>query len=103
MGPGLRRGDEWRAIALETPSPTRFACHLQPSGLPFPRCGRGVVSHVERLAAAAAALFVGIAEDEAGLQLVLDIVHFAAEDEQGRLGIDIDGDALVLDDLVMRL
>jgi hypothetical protein len=27
----------------------------------------------------------------------LDIVHLAAEDEQGRLGVDIDGHALVLD------
>jgi iron-sulfur cluster assembly protein len=58
---------------------------------------------VERLAAAAAALLVRVAEDEARLQLVLDIVHLAAEDEQGRLGVDIDGDALVLDHLVVRL
>src|SRR5262249_16273017 len=77
-----RRVGRVRVYRWRDPHPARYARH------PLPRCGRGVVLDVERLAAAAAALFVGIAEDEAGLQLVLDIVHLAAEDEQGRLGVD---------------
>src|SRR5665213_330028 len=62
--------------------------------------GRDGRSDVEGFAAAAAAFFVGIAEGEAGLELVLDVVHLGADDEHRRLGIDQDGDALVLHDLV---
>src|ERR1700721_1439084 len=55
---------------------------------------------VKRLAAAAAALLVRIAEDKAGFELFLHVIHLGAEDEHDRLGIDQHGDALVLDDLV---
>src|SRR6185437_14632852 len=57
-------------------------------------------SDVEGLTAAAAPLLVGIAEGEARLQLVFDIVHFGADDEHRRLRIDEDRDALGLDHLV---
>src|SRR6185437_3381783 len=57
-------------------------------------------SYVEGFAAAAAPLLVGIAEGEARLDLVLDIVHLGADDEHRRLGIDQQGDPLVLHDLV---
>src|SRR3954465_1057193 len=56
--------------------------------------------YVERLAATAAAFFVRIAEDKAGLQLLLDIIHLGAEDEHDGLRIDQHRDALVLDDFV---
>src|SRR5215471_5047327 len=55
---------------------------------------------VERLAAAAAALLVGIAERKAALQLFLDIIHLGAEDEHDRFRIDEDRDALVFNDFV---
>src|SRR5512146_552483 len=57
-------------------------------------------SHVETLAAAAAALFVRVAEDETGLQLFFDVVHLGAEDEHDRLRVDQDRHPLGLDDLV---
>src|SRR5580693_183098 len=55
---------------------------------------------VKRLAAAAAALLVGIAEDKAVFELFLDVIHLGAEDEHDRLGVDQHGDSLVLNDLV---
>src|SRR6185312_1690266 len=57
-------------------------------------------SYVEGFAAAAAALLVRIAEGEARLELVLDIVHLGADDEHRGLGVDQQGDALVLHHLV---
>src|ERR1700743_2014552 len=57
---------------------------------------------VERLAASAAALLVRIAEHEAGLQLVFDEIHFRAEHEHRRLGIDEDPHAPDFHDLVRR-
>src|SRR3954452_5953048 len=58
---------------------------------------------MEGLAAAAATLLVRITEHEAGLQLLLHIIHLGAEDEQGRLGIDQHGNAVLLDHFVRRL
>src|SRR6516164_1531941 len=55
---------------------------------------------VERLATAAAAFLVGIAERKAALQLFLDIIHLGAEDKHHRFRIDEDRDALVFDNLV---
>src|SRR3954466_2785251 len=55
-----------------------------------------------RLPAAAGAGLVRIVEDELRLHLVGLVVHLGAEQEQHRLGIDQDLDALVLDDLVGR-
>ena len=55
---------------------------------------------VERLATAAAAFLVGIAERKAALQLFLDIIHLGAEDKHPRFRIDEDRDALVFDNLV---
>ena len=43
------------------------------------RGGGGYASDVEAFAAAAAAFFVGIVEHEAGVKLVLDVVHLRAE------------------------
>src|SRR6266851_852467 len=57
-------------------------------------------SNVERLAAAAAALFVRVAEDKARLELLLDVIHLGAEDEHDGLGVNEDRHALVLDDFV---
>ena len=57
---------------------------------------------VKGFAAAAAALFIGIAEDEARLQLLLDVIHFGANDEEGGLWIDQQGDAVLLHRLVAR-
>jgi len=58
-------------------------------------------SNVEGLSTAAAAFLVRIVEDEAGLQLVLDIIHFRSQQEHAGLGIDQQGDAVVLDHLVV--
>src|SRR5437763_10421252 len=57
--------------------------------------------NVERLAAAATALLVRVAEHEPRLQLLLDVVHFGAEDEHNGLRVDQDGHSLILDDLVV--
>src|ERR1700761_827891 len=51
-------------------------------------------------AAAAGANLIRIVEDELGLHLVGLVVHLGAEQEQDRLGVDQDLDALVLDDFV---
>jgi hypothetical protein len=59
-----------------------------------------MAADVEGFAAAAATLFIRVAEGEARLQLILDEIHFGAENEHRRLGIDQDGDAVRLDDLV---
>src|SRR3954454_6395724 len=56
--------------------------------------------YVEAFAAAAAAFFVRIAEDKAGLQLFLDVIHLGAEDEHHGFRIDQHRDPLVLDDFV---
>src|ERR1700736_2438725 len=56
--------------------------------------------NVKRLAAAAMPLLVGVAESKPVLQLLLDVVHFGAEDEHDRFRIDQDRHALVFDDLV---
>src|SRR5205814_8333966 len=56
--------------------------------------------NVERLAAAAAAFFVRIAEDEAGLQLLFDVIHLGADNEHDGFRVDQDCDPLILDDLV---
>src|SRR3954464_12354378 len=56
--------------------------------------------YVKAFAAAAAAFFVRIAEDKAGLQLLLDIIHLGAEDEHDGLRIDQHRAALVLHDFV---
>ena len=53
---------------------------------------------MERFAAAAAALLVGIAEHELGTQPVLDEIDLGAEHEHQRLGIDDDPDAVGIDD-----
>ena len=58
---------------------------------------------LHRFAAAAGAGLVRVVEDELRLHLVGLVVHLGAEQEQHRLGIDQDLDALVLDDLVGRL
>src|SRR3546814_12806694 len=50
---------------------------------------------VKRLAAAAAALLVGIGEHEAAVELVVDVVHLAAEQEHDGGGIDEDLHPLV--------
>src|SRR5437867_6946668 len=86
-----------------TPHPPRFARLPSPRfrearGISFlrerpgtakPDPGEGGMEthelHVEGLAAAAAALFVGIAEDKPGLQLALFVIDYGAEDEQRRL------------------
>src|SRR6266853_1623226 len=57
-------------------------------------------SNVERLAAAAAALLVRVAEDKARLELLLDVIHLGAEDEHDGFGVDEDCHPLVLDDFV---
>src|SRR6267154_1532800 len=59
-----------------------------------------MASDVEGFTAAAATLFIRVAEGETRLQLVLDEIHLGAEDEHRRLGIDQDGDAVGLDDLI---
>src|SRR5436190_23105350 len=46
--------------------------------------------NVERLAAAATALLVRVAEHEPRLQLLLDVVHFGADDEHNGLRVDQD-------------
>src|SRR5258706_646705 len=56
--------------------------------------------NVERLAAAATALLVRVAEHEPRLQLLLDVVHFGADDEHNGLRVDQDGHSLILYDLV---
>src|SRR3954451_5416652 len=76
MGPGVRRAD------------------VEKSALRLRR------RQLHGLAAAAGAGLVGIVEDELGLHLVGLVVHFGAEQEQPRLGIDQDLDALVLDNLI---
>src|SRR5207249_3364812 len=55
---------------------------------------------VEGLAAAAAALLVRIAESEAALQLLFEVIHLGPEDEHDRFWIDQYRHALVFDDLV---
>src|SRR5882757_6239385 len=55
---------------------------------------------VERFAATASALLVRIPEYEAGLQLVLDKIHFRAEHEHRRLGINQDAHAADFHDFV---
>src|SRR6202012_6273733 len=55
---------------------------------------------LHRLAAAAGRNLVRVVEDELGLHLVGLVVHLGAEQEQHRLGIDQDLDALVLDHFV---
>src|SRR6185436_5844631 len=59
-------------------------------------------SYVEGFATAAAALLVRILEHEAGLQLLLDVIHLGAEDEHRGLGVDQDRDAILLHHLVHR-
>src|ERR1700733_11037011 len=49
-------------------------------------------SDVEGFAATAAAFLVRVLEGEAGLQLVLDVIHLGADQEHRRLQIDQDGD-----------
>src|SRR6516165_7024156 len=56
---------------------------------------------VKGLAAAAATLLVWIAEGEAALQLLFDIIHLGPEDEHDRLRIDQYRHPLVLDDFVV--
>src|ERR1700686_2610305 len=56
--------------------------------------------NVERLAAAATALLIGIAEGKPVLQLFLDVIHFGAEDEHDGFRIDENLDTLVFDNLV---
>src|SRR5258708_6041635 len=56
--------------------------------------------NVKRLAAAATSLLVGIPESKPVLQLLLDVIHFGAENEHDRFRIDQDRHALVFDDLV---
>src|SRR5260370_17623859 len=56
--------------------------------------------NVKRLAAAATPLLVGVAEGKPVLQLLLDVIHFGAENEHDRFRIDQDRDPLVFDDLV---
>src|SRR5262249_36805490 len=58
---------------------------------------------MEGLAASAATLFVGIAEDEARLQLLLPHLKFGAEDEERRLRIALRGHAMLLHNLVHGL
>ena len=60
-------------------------------------------SNMEAFAAAAAALLIGIGEDEAGLELVLDIVHLAADQEHDRGRVDEDPHPLVLDHVLELL
>src|SRR5207237_10228768 len=60
-------------------------------------------SDMERFAASAAALLVRIPEDEARLDLLLDVVHLGTQDEQRGLGIDQNRDAVLLDQLVHRV
>ena len=55
---------------------------------------------MEGLAAAATTLLVGVAEGEARLQLVLDVVHLGTDDEHAGLRVDQDRDALVLNQVV---
>src|SRR5580692_197262 len=55
---------------------------------------------LHRLAAAAGRDLVRVVEDELGLHLVGLVVHLGAQQEQHRLGIDQDLDALVLDHFV---
>src|SRR3712207_6967018 len=50
-----------------------------------------------RSPASAPGLLVRVAEYEAGLDLVIDIIHFRADQEHGRGRVDQDLDALVLD------
>src|SRR5438132_846818 len=61
------------------------------------------VSDMEGFAAAAAALLVRIAEDEARLELLLHIIHLGAQDEERGLGIDQHGHPMLLDHLVRGL
>src|SRR5260370_8037630 len=56
--------------------------------------------NVKRLAAAATSLLVGVAEAKPVLQLLLDIIHFGAEDKHDRFRIDEDRHTLVFDDLI---
>src|SRR5437764_13731694 len=56
--------------------------------------------NVERLAAAAAALLVRVAEDEPGLELFFDVIHLGAEDEHDGFGVDEDRYPLILDDFI---
>src|SRR4051794_22333314 len=92
-------------MAIPTAKPEPAASSGGPSGSSiwnsFMENGFGLGgSDVEGFAAAAAALLVRIAESEARLDLVFDIIHLGADDEHGRLRVDQDGDALVLDHLV---
>src|SRR5579872_1514013 len=56
----------------------------------------------DALAAAAGVGLVRIVEDELGREARRLVVDLRAEQEEHRLGLDEDGDALVLDDLVKR-
>src|SRR5262249_54886981 len=56
--------------------------------------------NVERLAAAAATLLIGIVKGEPALEFRLYVVHFGTEDEHDGLRVDQNCHALVFDDLV---
>src|SRR5207302_5273885 len=58
-------------------------------------------SDVEGFTAAATPLLVRIAEGEAILQLLFDVIHFGPEDEHDRFRIDQDRHAFVFDDLIV--
>src|SRR5262249_49844821 len=74
-----------------------------PPAVPAARNDPWPDSDVEGFAAAAAALLVRVPEHKTRLQLLLGIVHLSADQEQRRLGIDHELDALGVDDLVQRL
>src|SRR5262249_20654590 len=64
---------------------------------------RRISLDMEGLAAPAAPLLVRIAEDEARLELLLDVIHLSTQDEKRGLRIDQHPYPVLLDDLVRRL